>query len=320
MTGEAASTAANGIPAAGTSGGISAEAGTQLHVLDPDPGRWTLVVNFYNQVAGTSLSQPITITVDDFRIPAWAPSLPDSAGATLVAGQPVTVDVRVINSGSTPEAYFVDARLDQTAQLNLPSLTTSKLRVPIDGTNLPLYMVPTHTTAVTASAQAPAPIYFDYWWVFGDPDLISSGAPFSGSPSGTFDANPVVAGFWGITPFQNGPDGANGVKPVTAKTALSVTTRAFDPAVTSPGGDLWLQAVKPSAPVHPYRAAPGQTVTIPVTITPSGSPGTTIEGTLYVDDLTSVAGAATWNTVVPNVDQASDLAAIPYEYTIGGHH
>ena len=89
---------------------------------------------------------------------------------------------RVTNSGSTPEAYFVDARLDQTTQLNLSSLTTSQMTVPIDSTNLPLYMVPTHTTSVTASAKAPAPIYFDYWWVFGDPDLISSGSSAQRQP------------------------------------------------------------------------------------------------------------------------------------------
>ena len=183
---------------------------------------------------------------------------------------------------------------------------------------MPLYLVPTHTTSVTASANASAPIYFDYWWAFGDPDLISSSAPLSGSASGTFTADPVVAGFWGITPFQDGPDGPNGVTPVSTQTALSATTQAFDPAVTSPTGDLWLQSVNVAALVSPSIVAPGQTVKIPVTITPSGSPGSTVSGTLYVDDLTSVTGAATNNSLTPNVNQASDLAAIPYTYTVGG--
>ena len=142
--------------------------------------------------------------------------------------------------------------------------------------------------------------------------------PLSGSASGTFNSNPVVAGFWGITPFQNGPDGANGVTPVSTQTALSATTAAFDPAVTSATGDLWLQAENASALVSPYVVAPGQTVKIPVTITPSGSPGSTVTGTLYVDDLTSVVGAATTNSLSLNINQASDLAAIPYTYTIGG--
>jgi subtilisin family serine protease len=318
-TGEAASTAASGIPAIGATGsGITAEAGAQLHVLNPDAGTWTVAVNFYNQVSGTALSQPITITLNDVPVTVKAPKLPDSAATTLPAGQPTTVMVKVTNTGSSPEAYFVDARLDQTTQLNLPALTSSQVTVPIESTTLPLYLVPTHTTSITASAHASAPIYFDYWWAFGDPDLISSGAPLSGSPSGTFNSSPVVAGFWGITPFQNGPDGANGVTPVTTQTALSATTAAFDPAVTSPTGDLWLQAENASALVSPSVVAPGQTVKIPVTITPSGNAGTKVTGMLYVDDLTSVVGAATNNSLALNVNQASDLAAIPYTYTIGG--
>jgi hypothetical protein len=266
------------------------------------------------------LSTPITITLNDTPVTVTAPKMPDSGATTLPAGQPTTVMVKVTNTGSTPEAYFVDARLNQTAQLNLPALTSSQVTVPIETPTVPLYLVPTHTTSVTASANAAAPIYFDYWWAFGDPDLISSGAPLSGSASGTFNSNPVVAGFWGITPFQNGPDGANGVTPVTTQTALSATTAAFDPAVTSPTGDLWLQAENTSALVSPYVVAPGQTVKIPVTITPSGSAGTKVTGTLYVDDLTSVVSAATnnANALSLNINQASDLAAIPYKYTIGG--
>jgi hypothetical protein len=319
VTGEAASTAASGIPAVGATGsGITPEAGAELHVLNPDPGVWTLAANFYNQVAGNALSQPITITLSDEPVDVSASRLPDSAGTTLRAGHPTTVFVKVTNSGNSPEAYFVDARLNQTTQLNIPAVTTSQVTVPIDSTDIPLYVVPTHTTSVTASADAPAPIYFDYWWAFGDPDLISTSAPLSGSASGTFNASPVVAGLWGITPFQDGPDGSNGVTPVTAQTALSATTEAFDPAVTSATGDFWLQAVNASALVSPYVVAPGQTVKIPVTITPSGSSGTTVTGTLYLDDLTSVAGAATFNEVAPNVNQASDVAALPYTYTIGG--
>jgi hypothetical protein len=257
--------------------------------------------------------------LNDVPVTVKAPKLPDSAATTLPAGQPTTVMVKVTNTGSSPEAYFVDARLDQTTQLNLPALTSSQVTVPIESTTLPLYLVPTHTTSITASAHASAPIYFDYWWAFGDPDLISSGTPLSGSASGTFNSNPVVAGFWGITPFQNGPDGAHGVTPVSTQTALSATTAAFDPAVTSATGDLWLQAENASALVSPYVVAPGQTVKIPVTITPSGSPGSTVTGTLYVDDLTSVVGAATTNSLSLNINQASDLAAVPYTYTIGGN-
>jgi hypothetical protein len=190
----------------------------------------------------------------------------------------------------------------------------SQTAVPITSSTIPMYLVPTHTTSLTATATAPAPIYFDFWSVWGDPDVASTTGD---TATGTFSSNPVTAGEWAITPFQKGPDGASGVPPVTATTALGATTAAFDPAVKSTTGDFWLQAVNAGAPVNPILVGPGQTGTIPVTITPSGSPGTVVSGTLYVDDLTSASGLATWNELsTVNVSQASDLAALPYQYTI----
>jgi hypothetical protein len=179
-----------------------------------------------------------------------------------------------------------------------------------------MYLVPTHTTSITATASSTAPIYFDYWYSYGDPDLISSSAPFSDQATGTFNSSPVVAGEWGITPFQDGPDGTSGVAPVTVNTSMTATTAAFDTAVSSPTGDLWSESLNPNSPLTPYVVNPGQTVTIPVTITPDGAPGTTVTGTLYVDDVNALDGAATWNELSSTVIQASDLAAVPYTYTI----
>jgi subtilisin family serine protease len=309
VTGEAASTTTNDIP--GSGGTLLPENGGQLHVLHPDAGLWTIAVDFYNQVSGTAIAQPFTVTLNRTPVPVSA-SLP--AGTTLAAGTPTTVAVKVTNTGGTPEAYFTDARLPQIVQLNLAPLTTAQTSVPISSPTVPMFLVPTHTTSVTASATAPAPIYFDFWSSWGDPDVITG---TSDAPAGTFTLNPVVAGDWGITPFQKGPDGANGVTPVTANTAMSATTAAFDSAVKSSTGDFWLQAVNASAPVNPVIVSPGQTATIPVTITPSGASGTVVNGTLYVDDLTSASGLATNQELsTVNVSQASDLAALPYQYKI----
>ena len=311
VTGEAASTATNDIPASG--GAMTNETGAQLHVLQPDPGLWTIAVDFYGQVSGTAISQPFHITLSRIPVPATAAGLPNSAATKLAAGTPVTVPVKVTNTGAAPEAYFVDGRLNHATQLNLPAVTTSQTTVPISSPNIPLYVVPTHTTSVTASATAPAPIYFDFWTAWGDPDLISTTGD---TATGTLSASAVTAGNWGITPFQKGPDGPHGVAPVNANTAMSVTTAAFDPAVTSSTGDYWLEAVNAGATVTPVVVNPGQTATIPVTITPSGASGSVVNGTLYVDDLTTAGGAATWNEIGPNVSQGSDLAAIPYQYKI----
>jgi hypothetical protein len=84
---------------------------------------------------------------------------------------------------------------------------------------------------------------------------------------------------------------------------------AFDPAVTSAGGDLWLLAVNPAAAFSPVTVNPGATVTIPVTIAPKGAAGTVVSGTLYVDDYVSA--------VPPySLTSGDQMAAFPYEYTI----
>ncbi|MGH9016376.1 MAG: protease inhibitor I9 family protein [Acidimicrobiales bacterium] len=318
VTGEAAATAANTDFGIGAAGALSPDPqlGTQLHVLDPDPGVWTLALDFYNQVSGTALSQPVDVTLDTTPATASAAGLPDSAATTLPAGAPTTVDVSVTNTGTTPESYFVDGRLDQTTTLNLAGVTPSTVAVPITGAP-PEFIVPSHTTSITASATAPTGIFFDYSWGFGDPDLLADSAPFSGNPSGTLTANDVADGVWTITPFQDGPDGAHGVPPVQTVTSMTATTEAFDPAVTAGTGDIWLESTNPAATVHPVVVEPGQTVVIPVTITPTGTAGTTVSGTLYLADASLVDGAVTDNALTGAFPQGSDVAAFPYQYTIG---
>jgi hypothetical protein len=91
---------------------------------------------------------------------------------------------------------------------------------------------------------------------------------------------------------------------------LNAVTKAFDPAVTSAPGDFWQLAVNPSAVFAPVTINPGQTVTINVTITPSANSGSVVSGYLYVDD---VAGPlAPYGQI-----SGDELAAIPYEYTVG---
>jgi hypothetical protein len=180
----------------------------------------------------------------------------------------------------------------------------------------PGFMVPSHTTSITAAASASAPIYFDFAAPFGDPDLISQSPPFSTNPSGTFTSSFVQPGDWTITPFQQGPDGTHGVIPVSTTTTMTATTAAFDPAVTAPTGDLWLESVDPSATVNPYVVFPGQSITIAVTITPSAAAGTTVSGTLYIC-AASFLGADTAFDLLPGpLPEASDVAALPYSYTI----
>jgi len=98
---------------------------------------------------------------------------------------------------------------------------------------------------------------------------------------------------------------------------MTATTAAFDPALRAPTGDFWLESVDPTTTVAPVVVDPGQTVTIPVDITPGAAPGTTVSGTLYLDDASLISGAVTENALFGEFPQGSDVAAFTYEYTIG---
>jgi hypothetical protein len=91
---------------------------------------------------------------------------------------------------------------------------------------------------------------------------------------------------------------------------MTAVTKAFDPAITSPTGDVWQLSVDPSATPTPVLINAGQTVTVNVTLTPSANSGTVVSGDLYIDDLSG--------PLAPYGQTSGDeLAAIPYEYTVG---
>jgi subtilisin family serine protease len=314
-SGDAASAAANGLTVTTASGTteVRPEVGTQLHVLDPAAGLWTVVVDFYNTVSGTAVSQPFTITIDDTPVAVSARGLPDSASTKLAAGKPVTAWVSVHNGGTAPEAYFVDARLSSQATVNLAPQTTPTLTLPNVTGVIPTFLVPSHTTTVQATVSSPDPLYFDLSYPFGDPDLISS----TGTTATASDTAPdIPPGNWTVTPFLVGPIGVNPAPNVTASVSATATTSAFDSAVSAPTGDLWLGSTDATAGFTPYVVNPGQSVTIPVTITPDGSPGSVVSGTIYLADSSLVSGAVTYNELTGNYPEGSDLAAFPYRYTI----
>jgi hypothetical protein len=313
-SGNAASAAANGLLATTTTANteVQPEVGAQLHVLSPSPGLWTLAIDFYNTVSGTAVAQPFTVTINDTPVGASASGLPD--GSTLTAGTPVTAFVNVTNNGTTPEAYFVDPRLNDQVNLDLAAQTTSTLTLPNVTGVVPEYLVPSHTTALKATVSSSAPLFFDFTYPYGDPDLISS---IGKTASASYSASGIGAGDWTITPFLVGPTGKTAAKNVTATTSLTATTAGFDPAVSSPTGDLWLGSANPATPFTPYVVNPGQSVSIPVTITPTGNPGSTVTGTLYVADSSFISTDLSFDDVAGYSPEGSDVAAFPYSYTIG---
>jgi hypothetical protein len=308
---EAASSAFNGLQQGGSQ--LTPEKGAQLHVLNPAPGLWTLVVDFANTVSGTAVAQPFTVTMNDTPVTAAAPGLPDSASTKLAAGTPVTTDVTVTNNGTSPEAYFVDGRLNTQVTTPLAVQSTSTLTLPNLSGTVPTYLVPSHTTALASKVSSTRRLFFDFTYDFGDPDLISNTGT---TATASLSASSIANGDWTITPFLAGPTGKNPAAAVTASTSMTATTAAFDSAVSSPTGDLWLGSVHTSNNFTPIVVSPGQSVTIPVTITPEGASGSTVTGTLYLDDSSIVPASVSFNALSTNGPVGSEVAAFSYSYTI----
>ena len=168
---------------------------------------------------------------------------------------------------------------------------------------LPQWIVPTNTTNLVATASSTAPIMFDTSPFNGEPDLGS--VPSGNTASAQLTAQDITPGDWQITPQSVGAGGANGVPSSTASLGLTVTTKAFDPAASSPNGDIW-QSQNGFTPVI---VQPGQSTTLYLTITPNAPSGSLVSGTLYLDDSSQVTQYGT----SPSGDQ---LAALPYTYTV----
>lgn len=296
-------------------------AGADLHVLAPAAGRWTVIVAVVNPVAGNSLSAALTGTVSLGAAAVTASGVPGASGTTLPAGTPATATVTIHNTSPTAQAYFVDGRstAEQTVTL-APYTNATGVALPLTSkAQTPQWLVPTDTRALAASAHATAPVTFDWapylgtigGAVGGDPDL---GATTIGNAAyGSYSAATVTPGDWFVDPALIGPFGTHGAAPASVDLSMTATTRAFDPAVTSSTGDLWLRSVNAAAPaVTPVVIPAGGTATITVTITPTAAAGTVVSGDLFVDSTTLVQPFGT--AVAPTADQ---VAAIPYRYTVG---
>ncbi|RNI23869.1 S8 family serine peptidase [Flexivirga caeni] len=284
---------------------------THLHAMHPAAGTWTLIATFTNPVTGNRLATPFTGRIDFRPIRAVASGLPD--GRFLRPGQQVPVAITVHNATSAPEAYFLDARLPQSVATRLVSISPStNLHLPLSATAAePEWLVPTHTTALVGRSHGSMPTTFDLGPFTGEPDLAPT---VSGNDAvASWTAAQVTQGAWAMVPQPLGPFGGGAAKSSTATLSLTATTRAFDPGFAAPTGDLWRQSASAQAAFAPVVVQPGETVTIHAMLTAHGQGGTTVHGTLYLDD----ADALFTGVESPS---GNELAALPYSYTVGAEH
>jgi hypothetical protein len=284
--------------------------GTSLHVIKPDAGRWTLIITFAPTVSGTALAEPFTVAINETAPAVTATGLPH--GSTLSLEHPAVVQVKVTNTGTSPEAYFIDGRTRNKVHYNLPAVTSSQTSVPLNFTeNVPLYLVPSETTTLTAKATTSGtePIQFDLESPSGDPD-VGSGQALAVSAQVT--GQPVSSGEWDLAPDVIGPYGATAATSEPVDTTLMATTEGFDPAVTTYAGDLWQAALGGPFEASPIVVAAGKSADIPVIIAPTGTKKATVSGVLYLDDdsLYSVYGGLSLN--------ADTIASFNYSYKVKG--
>jgi hypothetical protein len=308
-SGQAEAYQSNVLVTVDTNGNIQAEntLGTNLHVIKPAAGRWTLAIDFAPTVSGTALSEPFTVNLNQAAPIVHTAGVPN--GARIDANHPAVAIIKVTNTSTAPEAYFVDGRTNSQTTYNLVSVTSPDTHAPLTfSDNFPQYLVPSQTTSITAKATTDGtePIQFDLSSPAGDPDLASGqGLAVTATASGS----PLTPGDWSVLPSVVGPFTSTVATTEDTHTSMTATTPAFDPAITAATGDLWQLALGGPFTVTPVVVQPGHSAIIPVIIAPTGPKGTKVSGVLYVDD----DSLALFGGLAPN---ANTVAAVPYSYQI----
>lgn len=315
--------------------------GIQDYVRAPMAGRWWLTIMQNDPVSGSNTQSTVRVAVRYNTVSASAPTLPRSTRTALAQGKPVTVPVRITNTGVAPLTYYLDARLNQLGTLQLANINSADtFPLPQPASVTPAWLVPTHTTAFAVSAAGDQPVNLDMAWQGGNPELYSA-APAGGGATtvqaGNGTTTNVTAGIWLANLGQTGPFGTGGAPAGTVTVSATATGLLFDTAVTSTAGNFQLEGVAGQSPLAPVKLstllgrimaarqgtatsssgggsapvvqgpptlAPGQSATILVTITPDQAKGSVVRGQLYL------------NTVDPYTGNSDELIELPYAYRV----
>ena len=161
------------------------------------------------------------------------------------------------------------------------------------------------------SLTGSAPVQFDTGPFPGDPDLEAPNNGNSASVTVTSGGDELQTGPWAIIPSEVGPYGPSGAPAVTASANFSILTQAFDLTVDPSTGDLWTFANGLTSSFDPVYLNPGETATIPLTITPTASPGSHVSGSINLDDAFQINLATGFE-----FGSGDELASIPFSYTV----
>jgi hypothetical protein len=290
--------------------------GMQMTAANPLPGRWRVIILVVNPVPGTQISEDFTGTIDYDATPITATGLPTSTKTVLPAGQPVTAQVVVHNTGIAPINVQVDPRTKKASTLQLTSpFGPQDFQLPAHAA--PTFLVPPGTHSLTAVATSSVPAIADLLDgtqgidVVGDLPAAQNGSTVSTATVDEGGKDTVATGVWFTDVNEVGYVGPDGAPKADSSVALSARTPGFDRSVTSSTGDFWAVTTDPNADLgNPVTIQPGDSAMITVTITPTGKKGTQVNGQLYVYTPPSFA-YPTFNTT------GDTLQAIPYSYTVG---
>ena len=277
-------------------------------MINPSAGRWTLIIDFAPTVSGTALFEPFTVSLNQAAPAVTATGVPD--GNKINVDHPAVVRIKVTNTGTAPEAYFVDGRTAAQTTYDLTALDSPDSVAPLTfADNIPDFLVPSQTTSITGEARTTGtePIQFDMASPTGDPDLASGqGLEVGANVLGLAGHRRRMVHRPGIgrtVRLRRRNHRAHHQRPAGHHRSLRPGRRLRDRR-------FWQLSIGGPLTVTPVIVAPGQSATIPVIVGPTGKAGASVSGVIYLDDESLVV----FDT--PFIPNANTVAAIPYSYVI----